>query len=128
MGCVSPGHTSSGTLELDELAEAESTRPEVVAELRTTYGYWHEQARYRIDQSAEQFPEFVNSAQERLAKRMVLHAKREAIEEKAHAGLLPEGIAEAMLEDLAAELREIRASQPDKLTVGPEELLKNIVI
>ena len=31
-----------------------------------------------------------------------------------------------MLEDLAAELREIRASQPDKLTVGPEELLKNV--
>ncbi len=31
-----------------------------------------------------------------------------------------------MLEDLAAELREIRASQPDKLTVGPEEFLKNV--
>ena len=97
-----------------------------MAELRATYGYWHEQARHRIDQSAEQFPEFVSSAQERLAKRMVPHAEREAIEEKAHAGLLPEGIAEAMLEDLAAELREIRASQPDKLTVGPEELLKNV--
>ena len=31
-----------------------------------------------------------------------------------------------MLEDLAAELRKIRASQPEKLTVGPEELLKNV--
>ena len=31
-----------------------------------------------------------------------------------------------MLEDLAAELREIRASQPEKLTVGAGELLKNV--
>ena len=114
------------TLELDELAQGESTPPEVLAELRATYGYWREQARNRIDQSAEQFPEFVSSAQERLARRMVLHAEREAIEEKARAGLIPEGVAEGMLEDLAAELKEIRASQPEKLTVGAGELLKNV--
>ena len=109
-----------------ELAQGESTPPEVLAEIRATYGYWWEQARNRIDQSAEQFPEFVSSAQERLAKRMVLHAEHEAIEEKARAGLIPEGVAEGMLEDLAAELREIRASQPEKLTVGAGELLKNV--
>ena len=114
------------TLELDELAQGESTPPEVLAELRATYGYWREQARNRIDQSAEQFPEFVSSAQERLASRMVLHTEREAIEEKARAGLIPEGVAEGMLEDLAAELREIRASQPEKLTVGAGELLMNV--
>ena len=114
------------TLELDELARGESTPPEVLAELRATYGYWREQARDRIDQSAEQFPEFVSSAQERLAKRMVLHAEHEAIEEKARAGLIPEGVAEGMLEDLAAELKDIRASQPEKLTVGAGELLKNV--
>ncbi len=111
---------------LDDLAETEATRPEIVAELRAAYQYWREKARDRIDQSAEQFPEFVSSAQERLAERTVLHAEREAIEEKARAGLLPEGVAEAMLEELAADLREIRASQPGKLTVGPEELLKNV--
>jgi CPA1 family monovalent cation:H+ antiporter len=57
---------------------------------------------------------------------MVLRTESETIEEKARAGLIPEGVAEGMLEDLAAELREIRASQPEKLTVGPEELLKNV--
>ena len=114
------------TLELDDLVQGESTPPEVLAELRATYGYWREQARNRVDQSAEQFPEFVSSAQERLAKRMVLHAEREAIEEKATAGLIPEGVAEGMMEDLAAELKEIRASQPEKLTVGAGELLKNV--
>ena len=112
--------------ELDELAETQATRPELVAELRGTYRYWKERARERIDQSAEQFPEFVNSAQERLAKRLVLHAERDVIEEKARAGMIPDGVAGAMLEDLAAELRGIRASQPEKLTVGPEELLKKV--
>ena len=57
---------------------------------------------------------------------MVLHAECEAIEERARAGMIPEGVAEAMLEELAADLRGIRASQPEKLTVGPEELLKRV--
>jgi CPA1 family monovalent cation:H+ antiporter len=114
------------TLELDQLARDESTPPQVLAELQATYGYWREQARDRVDQNAEQFPEFVSSAQERLAKRMVLHAEHEAIEEKARAGLIPEGVAEGMLEDLVVELREVRASQPEKLTVGAGELLKNV--
>jgi CPA1 family monovalent cation:H+ antiporter len=114
------------TLEMDELAEAASTPPDVVAELRTTYSYWKENARDRLDQSAEQFPEFVSSAQERLATRMILHAEHEAIREQARAGMIPDGVAEAMLEDLAAELRAVRASQPAKLTVGPEELLKKV--
>ena len=46
------------TLDMDHLAELASTRPEVVAELRTTYCYWKEQARDRLDESAEQFREF----------------------------------------------------------------------
>ena len=44
------------TLELDELAQGESTPPEVLAEIRATYGYWwdacHPQARNRIDPRA----------------------------------------------------------------------------
>ena len=114
------------SLRMEESEDAESTRPEVVAELRATYRYWQDQARDRVDESAEQFPEFVNSAQERLARRMVLHAECEAIEERARAGMIPEGVAEAMLEELAADLRGIRASQPEKLTVGPEDLLKKV--
>ena len=112
--------------DLEELDQFESARPEVLTEVRATYGYWLEQSRDRIVESAEQFPEFVSSAQERLARRTVLHAEREAIEEKARAALIPQGVAEGMLEDLDAELREIRASQPEKLMVGPEELLKNV--
>ena len=112
--------------ELAALGEAESARPEIVDDIRASYEYWRENARGRLDQNAEQFPEFVHSTQERLAERMVLHAEREAIEAKADAGIIPEGVAEVMLEEMAEELRELRASKAGKLAVDPEELLKKV--
>ena len=68
----------------------------------------------------------MHSTQERLAERMVLHAEREAIEAKAHAGIIPEGVAEVMLKEMADELRNLRASKIGKLAVDPEELLKKV--
>ena len=56
----------------------------------------------------------------------MLHAEREAIEEKAHSGIIPEGVAETMLQEMAEELRTLRASQVVKLQVSPEELLKKV--
>ncbi len=112
--------------DLEELAEADSTRPDVVEEVRAFYEYWHENARSRMDQHAEQFPEFAGAMQELLAERLALHAEREAIEEKANAGTIPHGVAEAMLEEMAAELRQLRASQISKLKVDPSELLRKV--
>ena len=114
-------------LDLDELVQGESTPPEVLAELRATYGYWRGQARDRIDserRAVSRVREFGAGALGQANG--PARTESETIEEKARAGLIPEGVAEGMLEDLAAELREIRASQPEKLTVGPEELLKNV--
>lgn len=112
--------------DLDELGRQDQARPDIVEEVRAFYEYWHESARARLDQTAEQFPEFVASTQERLADRLVLHAEREAIEEKAHAGIIPHGVAETMLEEMAEELHELRASQAAKLRVSPEELLRKV--
>jgi CPA1 family monovalent cation:H+ antiporter len=112
--------------DLGDLAEADSTRPDVVEEVRAFYEYWHENARTRMDLHAEQFPEFVGAMQERLADRLALHAEREAIEEKAHAGTIPPGVADAMLEEMAMELRKLRASQISKLKVDPSELLRKV--
>ena len=112
--------------ELGALAKIDSARPDIVDEARAAYEYWYENARSRLDQNAELFPEFVSAAQERLADRLVLHAEREAIEEKAHSGIIPEGVAETMLQEMAEELRTLRASQVVKLQVSPEELLKKV--
>jgi len=112
--------------ELDDLGAEESARSDIVEEIRAFYEYWHANARSRMDQTAEQFPEFVASTQERLAERLVLHAEREAIEEKAHAGTIPEGVAESMLDEMAQDIRELRASQRSKLRVDPRELLRKV--
>jgi len=118
---------SGGVLrDLGGLAEADSTRPDVVEEVRAFYEYWHENARTRMDLHSEQFPEFVGAMQERLAERLALHAEREAIEEKAHAGTIPPGVAETMLEEMAHELRKLRVSQVSKLKVDRSELLRKV--
>ena len=90
--------------ELDDRALLDALRANIIEEVRAFYQFWHESARGRLDQTAEQFPEFVASTQERLADRLVLHAEQEAIEEKAHAGIIPEGVADAMLAEIRANL------------------------
>lgn len=112
--------------DLDELASRERARAEVVEEARSTYREWHESARERLDLTAEQFPEFVSATQQRLADRLVLHAEQEAIEEKAESGIIPPGVAEAMLEEMAEELRELRATQASSLQISPAELLRKV--
>ena len=119
--------SSSRVLEtLDERALNDPTRADITQEVRAFYQYWHESARSRLDQTAEQFPEFVAATQERLADRLVLHAEQEAIEEKAQSGLIPDGVAEAMLAEMAEELRQLRASQVTHLRIEPEELLRKV--
>ena len=66
------------------------------------------------------------SAQARLADRLALQAETEAIEEKAHAGTIPEGVAEVMLKQMRRDLKSLRSSQASKLAVDPEELLKKV--
>jgi len=112
--------------DLREVALQEQAQARIVEEVRPVYEYWHESARSRLDQTSEQFPEFVASTQERLADRLVLQAEREAIEERANSGIIPHGVAEAMLEEMAHELRDLRASQASKLRISPEELLRKV--
>jgi CPA1 family monovalent cation:H+ antiporter len=112
--------------DLHRLMVAGAHRADTLEELRAFYLYWAENARSRLDQTAELFPEFVASAQERLADRLVLQAETEAIEEKAHAGTIPEGVAEVMLQEMRRGLKALRSSQAEKLAVDPEELLKKV--
>ncbi|MDX1646833.1 MAG: cation:proton antiporter [Longimicrobiales bacterium] len=112
--------------DLSRLAETIGARDEVVEELRAYYSYWYEQARTRLDQTAELFPEFVATAQRRLADRLALQAGEDEIRERVLQGTIPEGVAKGMLSDMREELATLRASKPDKLLVGPEELLKKV--
>lgn len=112
--------------DLEALSQTETAREDVVEEVRAYYQYWSDSARSRLDQTAELFPEFVSATQDRLADRLALHAEQEAIEEKAHAGTIPHGVAQVMLEEMAHELKALRSTQSAKLVIGPGELLKKV--
>ena len=102
------------------------TRPSAIEEVQRYYEGWHESSHTRLDQMAEQFPEFVSSTQERLADRLALHADREAIQRQAHTGIIPHGVAEAMLEEFGEELIRLRATPVQQLEIEPEELLRKV--
>lgn len=91
---------------LDELGQTESIRPQVVEKIRSHYRRWHDSARARIDNTTEQFAEFVATMQEQLAERLILHAEREAITEQAQAGFLAAGVAQTMLKNLDTQIYE----------------------
>jgi len=112
--------------DLDDVGETIGAREEVVDELRAYYQYWYEQARARLDQTAELFPEFVGAAQRRLADRLALQAGEDEIRERVLAGTIPEGVARVMLAQMREELASLRTTEAEKLVVGPEELLKNV--
>jgi CPA1 family monovalent cation:H+ antiporter len=91
---------------LDELAQTEPFRPQIIEKVRSYYRRWHDSARARIDNTTEQFAEFVATMQEQLAERLILHAEREAITEQATAGFLAAGVAQTLLKNLDTQIYE----------------------
>ena len=118
--------TSRVLNSLEEMRKNTPGRAEVVSEVHKAYSDWNKSARGRIDAVAEQFPEFVSSMQQRLSERMLIHAEREAIEEKERNGTLSHGVAEIILEKLADEIHRLRGRVTGKLKVDPSELLNKV--
>ncbi|MDA1091175.1 MAG: cation:proton antiporter [Proteobacteria bacterium] len=112
--------------ELDTLVFAESARPGVVAEVRKRYRIWQAAARDNIDATTLQFPEFVNAAQERLARRLLVHAETEIIEAEARSGSIPAGVRDEMVEKLSREIRRLRGENVAELRLDPTELLRMV--
>ncbi|MDX1494915.1 MAG: cation:proton antiporter, partial [Longimicrobiales bacterium] len=111
-------------LEGHESAGAHPT--EIVDDVVAQYRYWQEEARRRLDQTAELFPEFVAAAQARLAGRMAIQAQREAIAERARSGAIPGGVAAGILKELDHRLVELKASRGSRFATDPEELLRAV--
>lgn len=112
--------------ELEELHRTQAARPEVLEQVQQLYRTWKHNAQRRLDEMAEQFPEFVNLMQERLARRTLLHSQQNLIRSQAHSGFLPVGVADNMLEELQQNLRELRAYSLHALTLQADELLRKV--
>lgn len=120
-------HGDAEVLEdLERLGTTGTHRPEVLEEVASLYRLWRENARSRLDQTAELFPEFVAATQDRLAGRLALEAERGAIEAQAHTGALPQPVAEAVLAELEERLDTLGTARTGKLGADPEELLLKV--
>ena len=112
--------------DLDGLVFAESAQPGIVAEVRKRYRGWLSTAQDHIDAMAEQFPEFVNAVQERLARRLLVYAETEIIEAEARVGSIPAGVRDMVLEKLNKEIRFLRGEDIAELRLDPSELLRKV--
>ncbi len=112
--------------KFDDITHADSARPDLVEDVRGYYQRWNRGARKIIDVTAEQFPEFVGTMQERLAKRLMIAAEREVIESELHAGTIPAGVAETMISDFNHQIRALRGASASDLKIDPHELLRKV--
>ena len=115
-------HILNNLKKMDE----HSSRPETLNDVMLVYTKWNEAAKKRIDQVAEQFPEFVNAMQHKFAERLFLHAERESILQKKEKGSLSESVAEKLLKDINQEIRRSRGTETQELKIDSTELLKKV--
>jgi CPA1 family monovalent cation:H+ antiporter len=123
------GHYQSSTRMLERieaLGTLKSLPEDAVNEVRAMYATWHESARKRLDNIAEQFPEFVHAVQSRLGHRLIKLTELESIEEQFERGALPAGVTEEIIEAIRLDLRALRGLEVAKLKFSPAELLRKV--
>jgi CPA1 family monovalent cation:H+ antiporter len=114
---------------LDKLTESlqmEGISQEREREIREQYQRWRDSVRWQLDQTAEQFPEFVTAAQQRMGQRLLLLAESDAVRQQANLGLLPPGSAEQRLTHIDQQRRRLRGQRTDALRTEPTELLRKL--
>lgn len=110
----------------ETIVPRDATAPVKRQRLIERYEKWELEARSFLDQTAEQYPEFVSAMQERHARRLSLLAEIKIIREHARHGMLPGGTAEQMLRERRAGLDALRGLEVDKLRIEPRELLRKV--
>ncbi len=112
---------------LDELAARTITPDEIVFWVRSIYEGWQSSALKRINETAAQFPEFVNVMQGRMADRLAAQAESEIIESGAREGSIPAKKADAQTQELAKSIRSLRGGAAPLLEINPVEALRKTV-
>ena len=113
---------------IDDLSQQSHTHSSVVRELHACFNRWAQGARKKLDTVAEQFPEFYDASQQRLAERMMLHSQRDFIVRQRRSGAIPNSVAASLLEELDADIRTLRGYDTTQLTLDPSELLGKVPI
>ncbi len=112
--------------QMGSLTKLKSLSEESIKDLFRLYKRWQRMSGEILDQTAEQFPEFVNTVQERIGKRLLLQAESEAIKREAEHGFLTQGVAEKMQEEVTGKLHALKKIETGKLKFKPYELLREV--
>ncbi|HJZ81145.1 MAG TPA: cation:proton antiporter [Pyrinomonadaceae bacterium] len=111
---------------LENLSRIEVIPNQVIEEVLNSYRERHQAAQQRLDDTAEQFPEFVNDLQEKLGRRLISLTEVAFVENQEGAGTLPESVADRLIEELRTEIGRAKGYEIAKLKTTPEELLRSV--
>jgi CPA1 family monovalent cation:H+ antiporter len=118
--------TSRALEMLDNLSRLETIPAAVLTEVVSSYRARNNKAQRHLDQTAEQFPEFVHDLQEQLGRRLVLITELDFVEQQALGGTLPSSVVDTLTAELEQEMRSLRGHEIAKLKTTPEELLRRV--
>jgi len=102
------------------------TVPSVRQKLEEQYRTWNMRAKQRLDEVAEQFPEYATKVQQIMATRLCLLTEEEAVHEMIELDVLPEREAFSLRDELRGRLRRLRQQPIEELRPRPRELLAKV--
>lgn len=112
--------------ELDNIGHTESIRTEIIEDIKSYYQRWHTSTQKRIIVTTEQFPEFVAAMQVNLANRLFIQAQSDAIKSRQQVGIIPNTVADSMLEELITEQKQSKHHEIALLKLSPDEMLRKV--
>jgi CPA1 family monovalent cation:H+ antiporter len=106
---------------LEEIASENGVSGRVIEEVRQAYQALLESMHSQLLAAGEEYPEFVEAAQEKLAHRLQLISEQDAIDRSAQLGVIAEGVAQAVTEDYQRQLRALRRKDLSAFLAPPDQ-------
>lgn len=97
---------------INEIKQQQLKTKKVIDKAMDYFEYWKSMSKERLDHIGEQFPEFVNQMQSRLANRVLLYTEIKGLESQMAQGMMSDELAGEMKEELMQAIYAIR-ERPD---------------
>jgi CPA1 family monovalent cation:H+ antiporter len=118
---------SSVLRNLDEIAAESGVSADAVQAIRDCYQGLAKSLQAELEQTGELYPEFVEASQEKLGSRLLLISEQDAIGRVGALGILPDGVATAIMQDQDQRLRSLASEDLTRyLEINPTELLAKV--
>ncbi len=112
--------------QLPERAKREGISEKSLQQVIATYTKWYSDTKERLEQTASQFPEFVDMMQERRARRLSLFVEVRTIQRYLKNGEITEKMGGDLLKSINSELYKLRGYDTKGLSIDTNELLTKV--